>query len=372
MGKRKGKGQRPTGATADEVDTMMTRPAPVMVSPGTSAWEEFTVRRILPDGRIVDSEPMREPAATWSLRLQSLAYPAGTEVQVLHRQVTAHATDWAPVDAGDLSVWGRLGPFGDAIKRMEDIALGVQHCSWCPDPNQPLPAAHPGGQVEHVPVSLEPAQLLPGVVRPTSANVYLDEPVWVADDLDSDQVRLLGAHGWVVEARGGQYLVRRAGTVPASEQPTQDLTERAAQIRVSAAGHAGHAEAEHPDTCAVCREQVGETMAEYVADGYNAAQQAAEAHAEHGRAEHPDSCQLCQAEAEVDGATAADVEQPERVMNPATPAFLRVMGYGAAADAAAAELAADDRPTAEIPKVVDAGPHAVPAGEGAKRRSGST
>lgn len=342
MGKSKGKGKgyRASGAVADEVDQMMTRPAPVMVMPGTSTWEEYTIRRILADGRIVDSEPMRSGSAAWSLGLQQLAYPAGTTVQVRWRQITAHATDWDEVDPADLSVLGPKGPFADTIAALDRMVLGT-----------------PEDEPEQAPAL--PSDLLPGVVRRASAGVSVDGSLWVADDLDTDQVRLLGEHGWAVEARGGQLLVRRPGTVPAGEQPTVDLTAKAAR-----------AAARYNDVQRFGEGPVTDPAADWRTSAAN--------HTEHGRSQFPDTCRLCQDEADADRATTAERppvdwyftepnhSEHQRGRYPAT--CTACAGEAAQLDADPALDLPDDRATEEIPKV-DAGPHAVPAGEGAQRRA---
>lgn len=123
-------------------------PAPVVIPAGSTQWEEFIVRRTLPDGRIIDSEPMMLPVATAAAMMAPfLALPQGSTIEVLYREVTSHATAWMPyadrpADAPD--------PLLDALRRSPlSESVRVIGCAWC-GTNGLDPRYHPGGQDDHV------------------------------------------------------------------------------------------------------------------------------------------------------------------------------------------------------------------------------
>lgn len=76
-------------------------PAPPVIAEGSSAWHEYTVRRVMPDGRVVDSETMTEGAASMAATFSQFAVPPGSVVSVRRRLVSVVASAWEDVAAGE-------------------------------------------------------------------------------------------------------------------------------------------------------------------------------------------------------------------------------------------------------------------------------
>src|SRR5262245_15301885 len=174
----------------------MPPPAPLMVPAGATQWEEYVLRRILPDGRIIDGEPTRVEVAQFGIQLAAMAVPPGSRVMVLRREVTTHATDWAEVDPNappdgetmtDIATAYLSSPaVQSTIRAMEREAFGDDHQpAEAPNPNQ----VHPGAYTE---VESSPG----GRAR-----------YWQAPCLTTSQVDDLFAAGWGVVAVGGPIVL---------------------------------------------------------------------------------------------------------------------------------------------------------------------
>lgn len=72
-------------------------PTPEVIPEGSHAWQEYTIRREMPDGRVVDSDPMSEGSAMMARSFAIFARPPAARVVVRRRRVSTFASPWEDV-----------------------------------------------------------------------------------------------------------------------------------------------------------------------------------------------------------------------------------------------------------------------------------
>lgn len=108
-------------------------PAPDVIPEGSHAWQEYTVRRVMPDGRVIDSDPMSEGSAMTARSFAIFVRPPAARVVVRRRRVSTFASPWEEVEVAEGDD-GSPAPAVDVraldatdVRTAEDLAGPEQH-----------------------------------------------------------------------------------------------------------------------------------------------------------------------------------------------------------------------------------------------------